>query len=326
MAAAQEATLARVDGTIRLGSRGSKLALWQAGFVQAEIEKNTGRRVEIVRIRTTGDVILDVPLAKVGGKGLFTKEIEEALLAGAIDLAVHSMKDVPTDLPAGLEIAAITKREDPRDAFLSNTARRFQDLPQGARVGTSSLRRQSQLLSVRPDLSIGQLRGNLDTRLRKMDEGQFDAIILASAGLRRLGWASRIAEILPTSLSLPAIGQGALGIEIRRDDEDTRAAIAFLDDPETAAAVRAERAFLRRLEGGCQVPIGAFGRWEGGQIVLDGMVGRPDGSRIVRGSARGPAQEPEALGRRLAEELLGRGAGAILAEVYRRQVPGVDVP
>lgn len=318
--------MGRADGVIRLGSRGSKLALWQAEFVRAEIERTTGRKVEIVKIRTTGDVILDVPLAQVGGKGLFTKEIEEALSAGSIDLAVHSMKDVPTELPAGLEIAVITKREDPRDAFLSNTARRFDELPRGARVGTSSLRRQTQLLAKRPDLVVGQLRGNLDTRIRKLDEGQYDGIILASAGLRRLGWADRIVEYLTPEASLPAIGQGALGIEIRSDDAGTRAAVAFLDDRDTALAVRAERAFLRRLEGGCQVPIGAFGRTAGDEIALDGLVGRPDGSEIVRGTRRGPAADPETLGRALAEDLLRRGAREILDEVYRRPSPGVDVP
>lgn len=300
--------------------------MWQAEFVRDEVARRTGRPVEIVRIKTTGDVILDVPLAQVGGKGLFTKEIEEALLAGSIDLAVHSMKDVPTDLPTGLEIAVITRREDPRDAFLSNCSARFADLPKGARVGTSSLRRQTQLLAMRPDLSIVQLRGNLDTRIRKLDEGQFDAIVLASAGLRRLGWESRIVELLPTEVSLPAIGQGALGIEIRSADAGTRAAIDFLNDRDTALAVRAERAFLRRLEGGCQVPIGAYGRVEGDEIALEGMVGRPDGSLIVRGGRRGGASDPEALGRDLAEDLLTRGAAEILAEVYRRAAPGVDAP
>jgi len=300
--------------------------MWQAEFVRRQVEARTGRPVEIRRIRTTGDVILDVPLAKVGGKGLFTKEIEEALLAGAADMAVHSMKDVPTDLPPGLEIAAITRREDPRDAFLSRRAARLADLPPGARVGTSSLRRQTQLLAIRPDLVVVPLRGNLDTRIRKLDEGLLDAIVLASAGLRRLGWADRITELVPTSVFLPAIGQGALGIEIRSDDAGTREAVAFLDDPATSAAVRAERAFLRRLEGGCQVPIGALGRVEGGRILLEGMVGRPDGSRIVRGSAEGPMEDPEGVGRRLAEDLLGRGADAILAEVYRRPGPGADVP
>ena len=302
---------------IRLGSRGSKLALWQAEFVRSEIERRTGRKVGITRIRTTGDMILDVPLGRVGGKGLFVKEIEEALLSGKIDLAVHSMKDVPTDLPEGLTIVAITRREDPRDAFLSVKYGSFGELPQGARLGTSSLRRQTQLLGLRPDLSVESLRGNIDTRIRRMEEGRFDAIILAAAGLRRLGWESRITQYIPEEMSIPAIGQGALGIEIRRNDPDTREAVSFLDDRDTSLAVRAERGFLKRLEGGCQVPIASHGRVEGDGIVLQGMVGRPDGSEIVRGSAQGSVSDPEALGVTLAEQLLARGAGKILDEVYR---------
>lgn len=309
--------MANSDPAIRLGSRGSNLAMWQAESIRSAIESETGKRVEITRIRTTGDMILDVPLARVGGKGLFVKEIEDALLTGRIDLAVHSMKDVPTDLPPGLEIAAITRREDPRDAFLSLAHPRFQDLPRGAKVGTSSLRRQTQLLAVRPDLQIESLRGNLGTRIRKMEEGLFDAIILAAAGLKRLGWEGKITHYLPEEVSLPAIGQGALGVEIRSDDRDTRQAVSFLDDRDTSLAVRAERGFLKRLEGGCQVPIAAHGRMEGDGILLRGMVGRPDGSNVVRGSLAGSASDPEALGVALAEQLLGRGARAILDEVYR---------
>jgi hydroxymethylbilane synthase len=305
------------NGTIRLGSRGSRLALWQAEFVKFEVERKTGRKVEIVTIKTTGDMILDVPLARVGGKGLFVKEIEEALLSGRIDLAVHSMKDVPTQLPEELEIVAITEREDPRDAFLSRTVNRFEDLPNGARVGTSSLRRQTQLLALRPDLSILDNRGNLDTRIRKMEEGRFDAIVLAAAGLRRLGWEGKITQVLPADVSLPAIGQGALGIEIRRDDACTREAVAFLDDRDTSVAVRAERGFLSKLEGGCQVPIAAYGRAGGDAVTLDGLVGRPDGSRIVRGSAAGDAADPESVGVSLAVDLLARGAKEILDDVYR---------
>jgi hydroxymethylbilane synthase len=305
------------NGILRLGSRGSKLALWQAEFIRFEVERKTGGKVEIVKIKTTGDMILDVPLARVGGKGLFVKEIEEALLSGRIDLAVHSMKDVPTDLPAALEIAAITAREDPRDAFLSDKAKRFEDLPAGARVGTSSLRRQTQLLNLRPDLVVVDNRGNLDTRIRKMEEGKFDAIILAAAGLRRLGWERRITQLLSEEISLPAIGQGALGIEIRRDDPETREAVSFLNDRDTGFAVRAERGFLKRLEGGCQVPIAAYGRTEGDAIRLRGMVGRPDGSEIVRGEAKGTVADPEALGVQLADHLLARGAKEILDEVYR---------
>jgi hydroxymethylbilane synthase len=309
--------LGRTNQVIRLGSRGSKLALWQAEFIQFEIERRTGRKVAITRIRTTGDMILDVPLARVGGKGLFVKEIEEALLSGDIDLAVHSMKDVPTDLPDRLAVVAITRREDPRDAFLSVKYRKFEELPQGAKLGTSSLRRQTQLLGLRPDLSVETLRGNLDTRIRKMEEGRYDAIILAAAGLRRLGWEAKITEYIPEEMSLPAIGQGALGIEIRADDLDTREAVSFLNDRDTAFAVRAERGFLKRLEGGCQVPIASYGRTEGDGIFLKGMVGRPDGSEIIRGSARGSISDPEALGVSLAEQLLARGAKEILDEVYR---------
>ncbi|MGB7971457.1 MAG: hydroxymethylbilane synthase [Candidatus Deferrimicrobiaceae bacterium] len=309
--------MGKTNQVIRLGSRGSKLALWQAEFIQFEIERRTGRKVEITRIKTTGDMILDVPLAKVGGKGLFVKEIEETLLSGDIDLAVHSMKDVPTDLPDRLAIVAITRREDPRDAFLSAKYRKFEELPQGAKLGTSSLRRQTQLLGLRPDLSVETLRGNLDTRIRKMEEGRYDAIILAAAGLRRLGWEAKITEYIPEEMSLPAIGQGALGIEIRVDDLDTREAVSFLNDRDTAFAVRAERGFLKRLEGGCQVPIASYGRTEGDGIFLKGMVGRPDGSEIIRGSARGSTSDPEALGVGLAEQLLARGAKEILDEVYR---------
>ncbi len=309
--------MGKTNQVIRLGSRGSKLALWQAEFIQFEIERRTGRKVEITRIKTTGDMILDVPLAKVGGKGLFVKEIEETLLSGGIDLAVHSMKDVPTDLPDRLAIVAITRREDPRDAFLSVKYRKFLELPQGARLGTSSLRRQTQLLGLRPDLLVETLRGNLDTRIRKMEEGRYDAIILAAAGLRRLGWEAKITEYIPEEMSLPAIGQGALGIEIRVDDLDTREAVSFLNDRDTAFAVRAERGFLKRLEGGCQVPIASYGRAEGDGIFLKGMVGRPDGSEIIRGSARGSTSDPEALGVGLAEQLLARGGKEILDEVYR---------
>ena len=303
---------------IRLGSRGSTLALWQAEHVRAEVERRTGRTVEITKIKTTGDVILDVPLSKVGGKGLFVKEIEEALLSNRIDLAVHSMKDVPTDLPGGLEISCITRREDPRDAFLSVRHARFEDLAVGALVGTSSLRRQTQLLSLRPDLTIGQLRGNLDSRIRKMEEGRYDAIILAAAGLRRLGWENKIRQYIPIDVSIPAIGQGALGIEIRSDDGSTRAAVAFLNDRETSLAVRAERGFLKRLEGGCQVPIAAHGTVDGDTVVLSGLIGKPDGSLILRGSRSGLVSDPGAVGVALAEELLSQGGREILDEVYRQ--------
>jgi hydroxymethylbilane synthase len=303
---------------IRLGSRGSTLALWQAEHVGAQVERRSGRKVEITRIKTTGDMILDVPLSKVGGKGLFVKEIEEAMLSNRIDFAVHSMKDVPTDLPDGLEISCITRREDPRDAFLSVKHARFEDLPVGAHVGTSSLRRQTQLLGLRPDLALGQLRGNLDSRIRKMEEGQYDAIILAAAGLRRLGWDDKIRQYIPADVSIPAIGQGALGIEIRGDDGRTREAVAFLDDRETSLAVRAERGFLKRLEGGCQVPIAAHGTVNGDAVALSGLIGKPDGSLILRGSRSGPISDPEAVGVALAAELLSQGGREILDEVYRQ--------
>jgi len=231
------------------------------------------------------------------------------------------MKDVPTDLPEGLGIVCITKREDPRDAFLSKKFARFEELPKGARVGTSSLRRQTQLLGLRPDLEIGQLRGNLDSRIRKMEEGRYDAIILAAAGLRRLGWEEKIRQYLPTERSLPAIGQGALGIEIRIDDSRTLDAVGFLNDRDTSLAVRAERGFLKRLEGGCQVPIAAHGETEGDTIRLAGLIGRPDGTEIVRGGRTGSAGDPESIGVALAEELLSRGGKAILEEVYRQSGP-----
>jgi len=294
------------------------LALWQAEHVKRALEQRASLSVEIVKIRTTGDVILDTPLAKVGGKGLFVKEIEEALLSGRVDLAVHSMKDVPTDLPDGLGIVCVTKREDPRDAFLSVRYERLEELPQGARVGTSSLRRQTQLLAARPDLDIVSLRGNIDTRIRKMEEGAYDAVILAAAGVLRLGWEKKIRQYLSVEQSVPAIGQGALGIEARIDDERAIEAVAFLNDMETRLAVCAERKMLERLDGGCQVPIAGHAVISAGEIFLTGLVGRPDGSEIVRGSRSGPLAAPEELGVALAEELLMRGGRQILEEVYRQ--------
>jgi hydroxymethylbilane synthase len=303
---------------LRLGTRGSTLALWQAEHVKAEIGREAGLPVEIVKIRTTGDKVLDVPLARVGGKGLFVKEIEEALLSGGIDLAVHSMKDVPTELPAGLAIVCVTKREDPRDAFLSVRYARFEELPRGARVGTSSLRRRTQLLGARPDLDVRELRGNLATRIRKMEEGVYDAIVLAAAGLKRLGWEDRIRQCLPVELSLPAIGQGALGIEAREGDARVAEAVASLSDRDTTLCVRAERGFLDRLGGGCQVPVAAHAVTQGGGIALSGLVGRPDGTVILRASRKGPASAPEELGAALADELLAAGGRGILDEVYRQ--------
>ncbi len=307
-----------MNRTLKIATRKSQLALWQANWVKGELEKrNPGLRVELVRIVTKGDKILDVPLAKVGGKGLFVKEIEDALLDGRADLAVHSMKDVPTELPPGLHLGAVCEREDPRDAWFSRDGVSLRDLPAGARVGTSSLRRQTQLRAVRPDLSYENLRGNVDTRLRKLEEGQYDAIVLAAAGVKRLGFADRVTEYLATEVTLPAIGQGAVGIECRVDDGDTNALIAPLKHPATWTAVLAERAFLATLQGGCQVPIAAYAELEGGEVGLRGLVGSLDGQTMVRGSRRGAAVDAESLGIDLAEELLDRGAREILEEVYR---------
>lgn len=330
---------------IIIGTRGSKLALWQAEWIKSELQRLYPKlEIELNKIKTTGDKILDVPLAKVGGKGLFVKEIEEALLKGEADIAVHSMKDVPTDFPEGLHLAVVTKREDPRDAFLSRISNfkfqisNFKDLPLGATIGTSSLRRSCQLLSIRPDLKIEQLRGNLDTRLRKLDEGQFDAIILAAAGVKRLGWQERITEILPPEISLPAIGQGAIGIECRIDDEFINDLIAPLNHFETSICVMAERAFLKRLEGGCQVPIAAYARIISeesenrnssqftvhGSLIMDGLVGSVSGDRIIKGRMEGKLDDAEKLGIQLAEELLSRGAREILDEVYSRNNPSIN--
>ena len=316
---------------IIIGTRGSKLALWQAEWIKAELQKiRPGLEVELNKIKTTGDKILDVPLAKVGGKGLFVKEIEEALLRNEADIAVHSMKDVPTDFPDGLHLAVICKREDPRDAFISQIQnskfkiQNFLGLPQGATVGTSSLRRSCQLLSMRPDIKIEQLRGNLDTRLRKLDEGQFDAIILAAAGVKRLGWADRITETLLPEISLPAIGQGAVGIECRTDDEFINKLIAPLDHFETSVCVRAERACLKKLEGGCQVPIAAYAKLINGMIVMDGLVGSVSGETIIKAHVEGNPKDAEMLGIKLAEEVLSKGGKAILDEVYGKCGPTVN--
>jgi hydroxymethylbilane synthase len=315
---------------IIIGTRASKLALWQAEWVKSELERlYPGIGVELNKIKTTGDKILDVPLAKVGGKGLFVKEIEEAMLRGEADIAVHSMKDVPTEFPEGLHLAVICKREDPRDAFISGMQngspkiKSFSAMPQGATVGTSSLRRSCQLLHIRPDLKIEQLRGNLDTRIRKLDEGQFDAIILAAAGVKRLGWSDRITEILPAGTSLPAIGQGAIGIECRTGG-DINALIAPLNDPTTSTCVRAERAFLKKLEGGCQVPIAGYARIEGKILVMEGLVGSVAGDVIIREKIEGSPADAESIGLALAGKLLERGAKKILDEVYGMCAPKID--
>ena len=300
-----------------IGTRGSQLALWQAEWVQAQLRMLAPHlSVELKRIQTSGDKIQDVPLAKVGGKGLFVKEIEEALLRKEIDLAVHSMKDLPADLPTGLGIICIPEREDPRDALLTKDGKNLDALPLGARVGTSSLRRQSQLLHARPDLHIEMLRGNVDTRLRKLQENQFDAIVLAASGLRRLGWDAHISECLPLSVSLPAIGQGALGIEGRVDDHFVRDLVAKLEHQPTRVTVTAERALLKRLEGGCQVPIAGHAVLQEDELTMEGLVASLDGKRYVRYALDGAMSEAESLGTKVAEELLDRGAQPILQEIY----------
>jgi len=308
---------------IVIGTRGSQLALWQANWVKSEIEKRHPElEVTLEKIKTTGDKILDVPLAMVGGKGLFVKEIEEALLEGRCHLAVHSMKDVPTFFPEGLHLRCITEREDPRDAVFSRNNVKLLDLPKGARIGTSSLRRQSQLLAIRPDFQIMQLRGNLDTRMNKLDNGDFDAIILAGAGVKRLGWADKITELLSPEISLPAIGQGALGIETPTADKYINDLVAFFDHPETSFCVRGERALLKRLEGGCQVPIAAHGTLSGDSITIAGLVASTDGKTIIKESITGPRIECERLGVELAERLLAKGAYDILKDLYEVKPPG----
>ncbi len=303
--------------TLVIGTRGSQLALWQAEWVQGQLKQIApDLSVVLKRIKTSGDKIQDVPLAKVGGKGLFVKEIEEALLRKEIDLAVHSMKDLPAVLPTGLTIICVPEREDPRDALLTRDGKKLDALPLGARVGTSSLRRQSQLLHVRPDLQIEMLRGNVDTRLRKLQENHFDAIVLAASGLKRLGWDAHITECLPVDVSLPAIGQGALGIEGREDDGFVRNLVAKLEHQQTRATVMAERALLQRLEGGCQVPIAGHAVLQGESLILDGLVASLDGTRYVRHSLSGSMSEAESIGTKVAEELLDSGAQPILQEIY----------
>jgi len=305
--------------TLRLGTRKSPLALWQAEHVRARLQRlHPGLQVELVTMTTEGDRVLDTSLAKVGGKGLFVKELEQGLLENRIDLAVHSMKDVTVSFPAGLHIAAICEREDPRDAFVSNRYDRLAALPDGARVGTSSLRRQCQLRAAFPRLSIETLRGNVNTRLSRLDEGRFDAVILAVAGLKRLGLENRIRAALEPHESLPAVGQGAVGIECRANDARTNELLAPLDHAATRTCVEAERAMNAALEGGCQVPIGGYAVLEDGELHLHGLVGDPDGSRVIRADIRGPAKDAVALGRRLAEKLLKLGAKTILDMVYGR--------
>ena len=303
--------------TITIGTRASKLALWQAEYVAAEIEKqHPAVRVELRKMTTKGDRILDAPLAKIGGKGLFTKELEQAMLAGEIDLAVHSLKDMPTEVPAGLVIGAITERLDAGDAFVSARYRSMEELPQGAKVGTSSLRRRAQLLAVRPDLTILDLRGNVNTRLAKLDAGEFDAIVLAAAGLKRLGLGDRIRTILPRAMILPAVGQGALAIECRADDLRILGLIDFLRDPQMTTAAAAERAFLRRVEGGCQIPVGVYAEvGEGNVLHVEAMIASVDGMRVCRSRSMGAMDAAEKIGIALAEELLDAGGRDILKEI-----------
>ena len=303
--------------TIRIATRKSPLALWQAHFVQSRLQQLYPQlRVELLPMSTKGDKILDSPLAKVGGKGLFVKELEQAILDGDADIAVHSMKDVPVEFPEGLGLTIICERDDPRDAFVSTRFASIAELPAGSRVGTSSLRRQCQLRAQRPDLQVIDLRGNVNSRLAKLDAGEYDAILLAAAGLKRLGLQERISALLPTELSLPANGQGAVGIECRLDDNELLSLLAPLEHPQTRQRVLAERAMNRALQGGCQVPIGAYAELEGDTLWLRGLVGLPDGSRILRAELRGAVGEPEALGQALAEQLLTQGAAELLAEVY----------
>ena len=298
---------------LRIGSRGSQLALWQANHISALLRER-GHEVEIEIIKTTGDKITEVALAQVGTKGMFTKEIEEALAEGRVDVAVHSLKDLPTELPPGFELAAITSRVNPRDVFLSVKYGSLNGLPKGARVGTSSLRRQAQLKVARPDLVIHALRGNVDTRMRKLEEGEYDAIILAAAGLTRLGKTQLVKEVLSEEFMCPAAGQGALGIEIRAGDEAMREHVAFLDDAAARATTTCERALLNKLGGGCQVPIGAFAEMSDGLLRLTAIVAQPDGSTVLRETQHGA--EPIALGEQVADVLLRRGASRILQDVY----------
>ena len=300
--------------TIIIGTRSSKLALWQADYVM-EQKKYPELHVEKKLMTTKGDKILDAPLAKIGGKGLFTKELEQDMLEGGIDIAVHSLKDMPTEVPDGLIITAITKRYDPGDAFVSNKVKSLAELPQGAVVGTSSLRRKAQLLHARPDLVVKDLRGNVNTRLRKLDAGEYDAAILAVAGLRRLGFGGRITEVLPKSMILPAVGQGALAIEAREDDAETRELVAFLNDEATVACAKAERAFLARVEGGCQVPVGVYATPEDSGLHVEAVIASLDGKRLYRDHVSGQVKDAEPLGTELADKLLDMGGIDIMHEI-----------
>ncbi|NPA33283.1 MAG: hydroxymethylbilane synthase [Aquificae bacterium] len=299
---------------IRIGTRKSKLALWQANYVKKKLEELWGVEVELVKITTTGDKITDVPLAKIGGKGLFVKEIEKALLEGEIDLAVHSLKDLPMELPRGLTLGAVTKREEPYDVLISRSGKKLSELPSGSVVGTSSLRRRVQILRRRPDLKVETLRGNVDTRMRKLNEGLYDAIVLAYAGVKRMGYEEHVTEVLKDFI--PAVGQGSLAIEIRKDDQKVKKLVEPLNDEESYTCAICERAFLRELEGGCQVPIGAFATLKGDQITLRAFVSDLNAERFIEGQLTGKREEAEEVGRKLARELLSRGAEEILREIY----------
>lgn len=312
---------------LTIGTRGSKLALWQSTYIKAKLEGITGLPVDLKTIKTTGDKILDVPLAKVGGKGLFTKELEVELLAGTVDLCVHSMKDVPTELPAGLIIGAMLERVDPRDVIVSGAGYTLDSLPRGARVGTSSLRRVAQVRSWRPDVEIVDVRGNLDTRMRKAETGEVDAVVLAAAGITRMGWADRISHYISSDQMVSAVGQGAIGIEIREGDESMLEVCGELRDVDTTMCVVAERVVMQKLEGGCQVPIGAYARMADGKLVMDAMVGSVDGTKILRHSLEGPGDDPVELGTRMVDKLLELGAGEILAAVRQAaQADGTQEP
>ena len=303
---------------IRIATRKSPLALWQANHVADLIRQNyPDTTTELVKMSTQGDKILDSPLAKIGGKGLFVKELEQGLLGGSVDIAVHSMKDIPVEFPQGLGLIAILERHDPRDAFVSNRFSSLDELPSNAKIGTSSLRRQCQIKEMFPNAEILSLRGNVNTRLKKLDAGNYDAIILATAGLERLGFASRIQQRLPIDVSLPAIGQGAIGIESRRDDDEINGIMARLNDTTTAICIGAERAMNQRLQGGCQVPIAGFAEIDSqGVLSLKGLVGSPDGRNIIRATVSGPTDDAETLGQEMAKDLLSRGADQILKELY----------
>jgi len=305
------------DNSIIIATRKSPLAMWQAEHVAAKLKQaHPDLEVELMGMSTQGDKILDTPLAKIGGKGLFVKELEQGMLEGKADIAVHSMKDVPVAFPEGLHLPVIMQREDPRDAFVSNQFGSLEEMPEGAKVGTSSLRRQSQLSANRPDLEILPLRGNVNTRLRKLDDGEYDAIILASAGLIRLGFADRIKNYISTDSSLPAIGQGAIGIECRIEDERVNRLLQPLHDQDTADCVLAERAMNQRLEGGCQVPIGGHAVLDGDYLSMRGLVGSTDGQQIIRAQSSGHRKDAETIGIAIAEDLLANGADKILQALY----------